>query len=67
MEGSHGVLNEHTRTVHKQETGASTFHTVCGATHLLDPDRLREVPVERALADHSATKCGRCFEDGGGY
>lgn len=62
-----GVLNEHTKTVHKHELGSTNLHTVCGVTHHLASDHLREVPVERAVSDHGATKCGRCFEGGGGY
>jgi len=60
-------LNERTKTVHKHEAGAPSLHTICGATYHLAGERLREVPVERAIADHDADKCGRCFEDGGGY
>jgi len=62
-----GVLNEYTGTVHKHETGAPVLHTVCGATYNLDSDHLREVAVEQALTDYGASKCGRCFEDGGSY
>jgi hypothetical protein len=61
-----GVLNEYTKTVHKHETGASDLHTVCGATYNLEPGQLREMSVESAEAI-DASKCGRCFDDGGGY
>ncbi|MFB6169371.1 MAG: hypothetical protein ABEJ43_11085 [Haloferacaceae archaeon] len=54
-------------TVHKHESGSSDLHTVCGVTHHVSHDQLREVPVERAASDDSATKCGRCFEEGGSY
>jgi hypothetical protein len=60
-------MNEHTETVHKHEPGSPDLHTVCGATFHLDPDRLRTIPVERAVADYDADKCGRCFERGNGY
>mgnify|MGYP000135464675 FL=1 len=65
--GIYGVLNERTKTVHKHEPGAPNFHTVCGATYHLAADRLRTVSIERAIADHDADKCGRCFESGNGY
>jgi hypothetical protein len=61
------VLNEHTMTVHKHDTGGTALHTECGVTHHLDPDRLRAISVRRATADHGADKCGRCFDDGNGY
>lgn len=63
----HVILNECTMTVHKHESGSSDLHTVCGVTHHVSHDQLREVPVERAASDDSATKCGRCFEEGGSY
>jgi hypothetical protein len=64
---TYGVLNEHTKTVHKHETGAPDFHTVCGATYNLASDRLRTMPIERAVAEYDADKCGRCFDGGNGY
>lgn len=62
-----GVLNTMTLTVHKQETGGADLHTECGHTHYVDPDRLRPVAVERVIEELNASKCGECFEDGGGY
>lgn len=62
-----GVLNRGTRTVHKRENGADELRTVCGATGEIDPDRFPDIPVERAKTVHDASKCGRCFDDGGGY
>lgn len=62
-----GVLNQHTETIHKHEWGAPDLHTVCGATYNLDADGLRQIPVEQAVTDVDASKCGRCFDDGGGY
>jgi len=61
------VLNETTKTVHKHETSAATLHTECGVTHNLDPDRLELITDDSPVTDHDAQKCGRCFEDGGGY
>jgi hypothetical protein len=62
-----GVLNEYTKTVHKHEIGAAKLHTVCGVTHNLSSEQLRVISVEEAVADTNARKCGRCFDDGGGY
>lgn len=62
-----GVLNETTHTVHKHDTGRSDVRSVCGATNHVSRDRLRKLPVERALADYDARRCGRCFADAGGY
>lgn len=62
------VLNEVTNTIHKQETGKSEWQTVCGATNHLPQDNLKRVTViEPELDTLTATKCGRCFDDAGGY
>lgn len=62
-----GILNEPTRTVHKPETGASGLHTECGASNTVDSVQLREVEVEQVANDLGVSKCGNCFDDGGGY
>jgi len=62
-----GVLNETTRTVHKHDHQASDLSTACGAEYHLSPEQLRLTSVSRALTARDATKCGRCFDDGGGY
>jgi len=61
------VLNETTRTVHKPRMGGRALQTECGVAYHVAPDRLRTTSVERATTELGATKCGRCFEDGGGY
>lgn len=62
------VLNKVTNTIHKQETGKSDWQTACGATNHLPQDNLKRVTVvEPALDTLNATKCGRCFDDAGGY
>lgn len=61
------ILNEVTKTVHTPKTGTADLHADCGVTHHLDPDQLRTMPVTKAVSDHDAIKCGRCFEDGRGY
>jgi hypothetical protein len=62
-----GILNEHTQTVHRHEAGEPALDTVCGASNGLDSEQLRAVSVEKAAADHDTDRCGRCFDDGGGY
>jgi len=62
-----GVLNETTRTVHKHEAGGSDFETECGATHRLSPDNLNVVSVTSASSATGVDRCGRCFDDAGGY
>lgn len=62
------VLNEVTDTIHKQDAGKSDRQTVCGATNHVSQDDLRRVTVmEPELETLNASKCGRCFDDGGGY
>lgn len=61
------VVNQCTNTVHKHDPGDRDLHTACGITYHLDHDRLRTVPFEQATTDGDASKCGRCFDDGGGY
>lgn len=61
------VLNETTRTVHKPRVGGRDLQTECGVAYLVAPDQLRTTSIERATAELDATKCGRCFEDAGGY
>ncbi|QLK25891.1 hypothetical protein HYG81_17715 [Natrinema zhouii] len=62
-----GVLNETTNKIHQHESGRSDFQTTCGATSHVAHDHLRLVPVEQAVSDVDANRCGRCFDDGGGY
>jgi hypothetical protein len=63
-----GVLNEVTNTVHKHETGKSRFQTECGVTYHLSEDDLRLLgTVQSELDEKCTSKCGRCFDDAGGY
>lgn len=62
-----GVLNETTKIVHKHEQARSDLEAACGATSDLTRDQLRMTAVKQAITDHSADKCGRCFEEAGGY
>lgn len=66
-DSTNAVLNRTTMKVHKHEKGTETVETRCGATYHLDPEQLLVTSVERATTEFDASKCGRCFEDGGGY
>lgn len=61
------ILNEDTGTAHKRISGASDMHTECGVTHQLSRDQLQILPLEQAETTATVSKCGRCFEGGGGY
>lgn len=62
-----GVLNEITGTVHKRKLGESILHTVCGLTYHVDSEHLERTAMDRAMDSLNVCKCGRCFEEGGGY
>ncbi len=62
-----GVLNQSTNKVHKHEAGTADFRTRCGATSHVSHDDLRLISVDRALEETATNRCGRCFDDGGGY
>lgn len=61
------LVNLSTNTVHRRDPGDRDGHTACGVTYHLEHDRLRTVPFEEATSDGETSKCGRCFDDGGGY
>ncbi|QLG50388.1 hypothetical protein [Natrinema halophilum] len=62
-----GVLNETTNKIHKYEAGRSDFQTACGATSHVAHEHLRLIPIEQAVSESEAIRCGRCFTDGNGY
>lgn len=61
------VLNETTRTVHKHRPGPAGRRTACGDTRTLNAENLTPISVELATIEDDADRCGRCFEDAGGY
>jgi len=65
--GMDGVLNENTNTIHRQVVSKPAFRTVCGVTYHVPEDNLRMVAIEPQVTATTTSKCGRCFEDGGGY
>lgn len=62
-----GVVNTHTKTVHRHERGRTPLATRCGLTNHVNPARLRRTWIERATDEVDASRCGSCFEDAGGY
>lgn len=62
-----GVLNEVTNTIHKHKRGESDLQSVCGAISHVSHDSLRITPIDPTYNGPTASKCGRCFDDGGGY
>lgn len=61
------ILNENMMTVHRRGTGGGRYETDCGHRFALGSERLRVTSVDEATVDGTATKCGDCFEEGGGY
>lgn len=62
------VLNEGTNTLHKQETGKAGLQTVCGVTYHTPRENMKQVGGDKQKSEtETASKCGRCFEGGGGY
>lgn len=59
------ILNEVTNTVHKQKTGTAALETPCGITYHVPEDQLHQTTTHQL--PRTTTKCGRCFDDGGGY
>lgn len=57
-----GIAYEETDTIHKRKGEGSA----CGATSHLDDGKLRSLPIKQAIFVYGMSKCGRCFENGGG-
>ena len=63
------VLNESTKTVHRPDPSSDSQPADCGALRHVPDDRIRtttEQKVEPEL-EVEIERCGRCFEDCGGY
>ena len=61
------LLNEHTGTVHKRRQGPTGDEAACGALRHVTACHVRSVGTDESLPDGSVDRCGRCFEDAGGY
>lgn len=60
------VLNEHTRTAHRPSTDGSSYLAACGALSAVSDDHVRTSAGDAGSHDEF-DRCGRCFEDAGGY
>ncbi|WP_224448026.1 hypothetical protein [Haloprofundus salilacus] len=61
-----GVLNEQTKTVHKS-TDQTHRLAACGALFHVSAESTVSVDVADAVDEGDASRCGRCFDDAGGY
>lgn len=62
-----GLLNGHTLIVHRARDGDYDLESDCGHTGNLPEKQLLTVPIPVATDQSDVSKCGNCFEDGGGY
>lgn len=61
------ILNENMMTVHRRRAGGGRYEPDCGHRFAHGSDRLRVTSMEEATVSRTATMCGDCFEEGGGY
>lgn len=59
------VLNEHTETAHRPSTDGSFYLAACGALSAVSDDHVRTSADDGS--DDEFDRCGRCFENAGGY
>ncbi len=61
------ILNVRTNTLHKPRTDTSQPKTECGALTHVPQDHVEEVSEANFETTAAVSRCGRCFENGGGY
>lgn len=61
------LLNEHTGTVHKPRPGTASDTTACGALRHVPDRSIRSIGTDETELGDDIDRCGRCFEDAGGY
>ncbi|NHN58440.1 MULTISPECIES: hypothetical protein [Halorussus] len=61
------LLNEHTGTLHRLQPGSTGGSTACGALRHVPRRYVTTVGTDDALLGEDVERCGRCFEDAGGY
>ncbi|WP_135827842.1 hypothetical protein [Halorussus halobius] len=61
------LLNEHTGTVHKSRQESPGDEAVCGALRHVSGRHVASVPNDEPRTNDAVDRCGRCFEDAGGY
>ncbi|WP_224333085.1 hypothetical protein [Haloprofundus halobius] len=62
-----GVLNEQTKTVHKPNDDHAHRLAACGALFHVSEESTVVVDLATAVDEGGASRCGRCFDDAGGY
>lgn len=61
------LLNEQTGTVHKPEPGTTGGTTTCGALRHVPSKHIESFETTAVQFENGIDRCGRCFEDAGGY
>lgn len=61
------LLNEHTGTVHRVHPETTIDETACGALRHVPRQKIAVIGAGETKSSDEITRCGRCFEDGGGY
>lgn len=61
------ILNENRMTVHRRVADGGRYEPDCGHRFNLGSEQLRVTSIEEAIDASATTKCGDCFEEGGGY
>lgn len=61
------ILNENMMTLHRRKPGGQRLETDCGHRFAPWNDGLCVTSMDRAAEYQRASKCGDCFEEGGGY
>jgi hypothetical protein len=65
--GKNLILNETTMTLHEQELGLGEFQASCGHLNHVGQENLRIIGALDGTEKYNTSKCGQCFEEGGGY
>ena len=61
------LLNERTGTVHKPHPATTSDKTACGALRYVPQQHITPIRIKEHQVDDEIERCGRCFDDVGGY
>ncbi|WP_247728368.1 hypothetical protein [Halovivax limisalsi] len=61
----HRIVNVHTNTIHRASENPVAQRTTCGALRHVPSHHVERLGEDGPPAD--ASRCGRCFDDAGGY
>ncbi|WP_435178964.1 hypothetical protein [Halorussus sp. AFM4] len=61
------ILNEHTGTLHRLRPGSTGGATACGALRHVPRRYVTTVGSDEVRLGEDVDRCGRCFDDAGGY